>query len=439
MKPISVSAAIAAALLSAAAVPCAEGPARITLAEAIARAKAESPRLAELRAREQAAEAGIDGAKSGRVPTVDLSAGYTRYSNVPEYPERVPGAMEPVFLNIPDNWRARVGITAPLYTGGRVEGGIEAASGDREGASRDLEAGEDDLLLETAVAYWSLVTARAIEGVLEGAIGSYDAHLADARNRERLGMAARNEVLAVELERDRAELAALRATNGAAAAEANLARLLGPPPCSRIEPVEPLEIEAPPTADPEALVAAALAARPERAALVARLAAAEARVSVQRSSSRPQVNATAGWEFANPNSRNLPPRPEWNDTWSVGVGLAFTVFDGGRTAAAASQAEAAAIAIRRQIDDLERRIRLDVATRVLDVRTAAASVEVATRSVASAEENRRVSADRYRAGVGLSSDLLDAEVASLRAGLDRTAALADQRLALARLDRAVGR
>jgi len=44
-----------------------------------------------------------------------------------------------------------------------------------------------------------------------------------------------------------------------------------------------------------------------------------------------------------------------------------------------------------------------------------------------------------RAGVGLSSDLLDAETGLLRAGLERTAAFAGLRMAAASLDRAVGR
>ena len=47
--------------------------------------------------------------------------------------------------------------------------------------------------------------------------------------------------------------------------------------------------------------------------------------------------------------------------------------------------------------------------------------------------------DRYREGVGSSSDLLDAEVAWLRAGLDLTDARVALRLAQADLDRAVGR
>jgi outer membrane protein TolC len=51
--------------------------------------------------------------------------------------------------------------------------------------------------------------------VLEESLAAYEAHLADARNRQAVGLAARNEVLAVQVEKDRAELARLRAANAA--------------------------------------------------------------------------------------------------------------------------------------------------------------------------------------------------------------------------------
>jgi outer membrane protein TolC len=64
---------------------------------------------------------------------------------------------------------------------------------------------------------------------------------------------------------------------------------------------------------------------------------------------------------------------------------------------------------------------------------------VAERSVASAEESRRVAEERYREGVIPSSELLDAEIALERAALSRAESLAARRLAAAALDRAVGR
>jgi outer membrane protein len=413
-------------------------PVRFTLAEAVARARDQSPRVAQLRALESAADAGIAGAKAQRMPSLDLTASYARNSRIPEFKLPPPIGVT-VFEDIPDNWRTRLAVTAPLYTGRRIESGIAAATGDREAAASETRAGLDDLTLETTAAYWSLVTARESAAVVAGAMDAFEAHLADARNREKFGMAPRSEVLAVEVERDRARLAALRADNAAEVANANLVRLLGLPPETRIEAADSLETAEALPESLEKLVPEALAARPERAALAARLAAAEARVEAQRSSRYPQVSAAAAYDYADPNAHYLPPQDVWKSSWNLGVGLSLSVFDGGRTRAAVAQSAAQADAIRRQLDDLDRRIRLDVTARLLDVWTAGAAVSVASSGLASAEENRRVSADRYRAGVGLSSDLLDAETGLLRAGLERTAAFAGLRMAVASLDRAVGR
>ena len=60
-------------------------------------------------------------------------------------------------------------------------------------------------------------------------------------------------------------------------------------------------------------------------------------------------------------------------------------------------------------------------------------------AVRSATEARRVLGERFAAGVATSTDVLDAQVALLQAELDRTQAIANARLAEARLHRALGR
>jgi outer membrane protein TolC len=283
------------------------------------------------------------------------------------------------------------------------------------------------------------VTSRETERVLSDALAAYEAHLRDARNRREFGLAASNEVLAVQVERDRAELARLRAGSAAALAGADLARLLDLRPETRVEPVEPLERPAAPDPDVEALVAAALAARDDRAALLARVAAADAQTRVERAARLPQVAAAAGLDYANPNRKILPPEPRWNDTWDVSLSLSLNVFDGGRTSAAVARAQARAEAARQRLEELDRRIRLQVTHAALDLQTAQAAVAVAERALEAARENSRVAADRYREGLIPSAELLDAETGLLRAGLDRTEALAQVRMATAALDRAAGR
>jgi outer membrane protein len=436
-------------LLAPGAAPAADAPAPVvtlTVDEAVEQALAASPRLARFAALRASAEADEREARAERWPQVDVGAGYQRRSRVPELsivsPTQDPSQpiqLVTIFPNIQDNYRLRAGLSLPLYTGGRIGGHVDAAAQGLAAARGDVRAARDDLVLEVKTAYWGLVTARESVRVLQEALRAFDAHLEDARNRERFGLAARNEVLAVQVERDRSELDRLQAQTQADLAEANLRRLLDLAPSTRVEAAEPLSTSAPGTPDVEALVADAAAARPDRAALVARVAAADALRGAEHGTRLPQVALTGGYTYAKPNRDIVPPEARWQDTWDVGVSLSWSVFDGGRRSAGEARARAQADAARERLRELDRAIRLEVTQRALELRTAEARLAVAERSLESAKENRKVASDRYREGVIPSSELLDAEVALERSGLQRTEAQALVRLSVAALDRAVGK
>ncbi len=425
-------------ILTLALAPSAAPVARLTLAEALERARGASKHLGQLRALEDAAAAAVRGARADRLPTLGVSAAYSRNSNVPEFVVQQQTGPLTVFPNLPNQGRARADLGLPLYTGGRTSGAVTAAEEQHKATGQDLAAGRSDLVLEVTSAYWGLVAQRESERVLSEAIGSYEAHLKDATNLYDNGMAARNDLLAVQVERDRAELHRLEAANAAEVANANLLRLLDLPPGTRVEPVD--EPSAPAEdGDLEPLVRQALDARPEVLALRHRLSAALASVQVARAAHLPQASLQANYEYSSPNQRIFPLSGEWRDTWAVAVGVAVTAFDGGRTSAATARARAQAEAVGRQLEDVEQRVRLDVTSRVFDLRTARASLAVSGRGVEAARESARVSEDRYQAGVSPSSDLLDAETRLLRAGLDQTVARTELRLAGASLERALGR
>jgi outer membrane protein TolC len=134
----------------------------------------------------------------------------------------------------------------------------------------------------------------------------------------------------------------------------------------------------------------------------------------------------------------MPVQAEWEGTWDAGLNLTLSLFDSGRISAATARAQAQAEAIRQQAIDLDRRIRLEVGSRLIERRTAETAVAVSERAVDAARENEKVTRDRYREGVVGSSELLDAEVRNLRAALDHTDAQARLLLARANLERAVG-
>ena len=413
----------------------------LTLADALAMARSDSPRLERLAAEERGAAAEVDAAEAARRLEVEVTGAYRRLSGVPEL--RIPdpsGAPRTIFPNIPDQLSGRVSASLPIYAGGSLRAGVEMATRGHEAASWDRRAAAGDLLLEVARAYWRLVEAEARRVVVEESLEAFEAHLVDARNRLRFGLAAPNEVLAVEVERDRAELRRIEAERARLVAEADLGRLLGLDGATRVVAVDPLEDPLDPVAETprDALVDRALAARPEHAALRARLAAAEASTWVARGAKKPQVRASGGVDLARPNPRLLPLEDTFEDSWDVGVQVRFSLFDGGRRNASIARGEARVEAARAALAELERAIRFEVTVLDLERSAARAAVRVARTALRSARENVRVTADRFRAGVASSTDLLDAEVALLAAGFEESEALVRVRLAEAGLARALG-
>lgn len=415
-------------------------PLRLTLAEAQRLAAENGPRLAQLDDLRRAAEQARRAASAARGPQVNLEAAASRLSDVPELVLPLPGAGPTTIApNIPGQYRTRAQVALPLYAGGRLRALEGATAAELEAATLDAAAGARDLVLETAAAYWVLVAARENERVLGEAIRAYDAHLADARNRQKVGLAAANEVLAVQVERDAAELSRLAAANDATLAEADLARLVGLPVGARIETADAPDGTRGPAEPLEELVGAAIARRPEHRAGTARAAAADARARALAAETRPQVTAQAGYDWANPNRRFFPLAESWRPSWDATIAVGWKLFDAGRARAQAAEAQARADATRRGVDDLDRRIRIEVTRRALDLETARASVALAESTLVAARENLRVAGERYRAGVSPSSELLDAETALLRAALTRVQALANVEIARAGLDRATGR
>ena len=219
-------------------------------------------------------------------------------------------------------------------------------------------------------------------------------------------------------------------------AQASLARLLGRPVDEEFQLTEPLALA-------ESVASTAEAAghvrRPERDALLGRVSAAEERQNAARAGRRPVVSLAGGVDYASPNPRLFPRQDAWKTSWDVSVQASWSLWDAGRTAAATAQAASIVSAERARLAELDSLIRTDVRQRTLDLESARAVVDAASEALRSAEEATRVATNRFDAGVATSMDVLDAQLARLQAGLDRTRALANVRLAEARLARAMGR
>ena len=411
-------------------------PARLTLEEALARTTANSHRLGELRAREAAAGAVADQRSAAGLPIISAQAGYLRTNHVDEFGFVQNGRFQVLYPDVPDNWRSRLDLQWPVYTGGRTAALERAAIAERQASGHDLDQARADLRLETTRAFWALVTATEAARVVAESVKRIEAQLGDVRARFDAGFLPPNDVLTVEARVSQQQTLLIQVRNQRDAVRAELARLMGAPVDADFDAEATLETPDAASATPPAPVPGQ---RPDRLALSLRADAAAARVDAARADSKPTIAVVGGVDMARPNPRIFPRKDAWEDSWDLGVNVTWTLWNGGRTAAQVAEARHQLDASRERLAELDSQITLEVRQRRLDLESARAQVATAAAGLRSAAEARRVVAERFSAGVATTTDLLDAQVDQLESELERTRALAGVKLAEARLARALGR
>ena len=413
---------------------------RLTLEEAQARAIEASHRLAESRARQRVADAVVDARAAAQRPSVAASAGYTRTNHVAEFvvptPTGLPGVLYP---DVPNNYRTRLDLQWPIYSGGRTDALERAARAEANAVAAETSVAQADLRLEVARAFWAVVTAEASVRVLEEGVARAQAHVSDVRERLRAGLVPPNEVSSAEAQESRQRMLLIEAQTQRTVVLADLGRLTGADAVGEVVvPLARLEEDPEPSTSVEAAIGLARGARAERTALLHRVDSATEQRNAALAGRRPSIAVGGGIDYARPNPRIFPRADRWEDSWDLGVSVNWSLWDGGRIAADAAQASGLAEASRQRLAEFDSVLSVEVRQRSLEITSGRAAVAAADDAVRAAREAERVVAERFRAGVITQIEVLDAQFALLQAQLDRTRALANIRLAEARLARATG-
>ena len=93
-------------------------------------------------------------------------------------PTGLPGVLYP---DVPNNYRTRLDLQWPIYSGGRTDALERAARAEANAAAAETAVAQADLKLEVARAFWAAVTADASARVLEEGVARAQAHVTDVR------------------------------------------------------------------------------------------------------------------------------------------------------------------------------------------------------------------------------------------------------------------
>ena len=413
-------------------------PERRTLEECLELGLRSSKALHAAQLRVRALEAGYDEARTARLPSLALGARYSRLSPLAAGTITLPAPVGPISLYpaIEDTFALTASLQQPLWSGLRIRSAIEQARAAREEGAMALLQQRADLVYQIQAAFWELAKAGEALKVIRENIARVNAHLEEIQNFYSQGLATYNEVLRGRMQLADSALRELEAGNDQALLQARLAVLIGLPADSVIAPEYSLEDDGPP-ADPGD-ASAAVQRRPEVGAARQRLAAAQAAVAAARSGWYPSVFLTGGYQYALPNPRQFPPQAEFTPTWDLGIAASVDVGRWPAVARRSAQALAQEGQAREALGQLQDSVELELIQARLALKKNEERIRVARQLVEQAEENRKIAGERYKNGLALASELLDAETARLEGGLELSRARIDLRIARAALARALG-
>lgn len=300
-----------------------------TLREALARAYRDNPTLTGQRAAQRAADENVPIARSSGLPVVSTSGGvnenFIRSGNNFTTPERLA--------------QANIGITVPVFTGGRVTNSVRAAETRVTAGRANLRGVEASLFTEVVSAYNNVLRDEAIVGLNTQNVRVLETNLRASRDRFEVGDLTRTDVAQSEarLSLARAQLQGAQAT--LIASRENYVRLVGDAPGTLDPPPQLPHLPS----SPDTAVSVALEENPNLIAARRQREATDFDVRVARAARLPQVGVTVGQNYVNylgtlGAGSGLGVGQAGTST-AAGLTLNLPIFQGGRPAAQIRQAQ----------------------------------------------------------------------------------------------------
>jgi outer membrane protein TolC len=373
-------------------------------------------------------ERALLAAKAERWPVVDANASYTVRSAESAFQVERFSTVLPIAQD--ESFALHSQIRLPLFTSGRIRHGIDSAENEVEAAGHALAARVTDLKLQVADHYIAVLRAQRSVQVSKVAAESLSCHRRDVETLVQCERAPHLDLMAADVSLANARQVLIQAYNRLDLSRAGYNRSLGRPLTTRVSIAELPVVPVHRTVDQ--LTQLALRLRPELKQLAAEIRGLEHRARSRRASDLPQLDLVGQYDF----TENRFAAPQ--GIAAVGVGVTWNVFDGGRDRHQAAALVSEAERLRSLLADLQSLVALEIRQRWLDTHETQKRLAVTSQALRRADENLRVTRQRYSSGLATNSRVLEAEALRSQAYGNHYNATYDAVFAVIRLRGATG-
>lgn len=426
----------------------AQGPApasdtlRLSLDGAVRRALESGEEMRLARAQVRDANGQVREAVAAALPQVTGSLVYTR-----QFASIFEGAsgdttLGPIFENSPfgaaNAWTVEIKATQLLFSGGKVGAGLSAARSFRRGVAAQEEETAADVAFRVKRAYLEAAYAGRLRDIAEANLRQAREHLVQVQRYQQVGTRAEYDLLRAQVDAANQEPAVVAAQNGYAIAVLELKRLANVPADQAVVLETALE-----SADGSIPVVAedslGAPARPALVAAEAAVAVREQAVRVSRADRLPTLSVGTTLSHQAFPQEITPFDAQFRRNWNAEVRLSFPMFLGLRTVGAMERARAALELARAQRDQVREQVALDVAQARAELARTQSLLAARRGTVRQARRAQHLASVRYANGMATQLEVTDARLLAQQAEVNEVQATRDYLLALAQLERALGR
>lgn len=425
----------------------------ITIDDAVRLSMAADARVQSSHWDALAASAKAEEARRRQLPSLSLSAGYTRLSDLQSSISLGPTTM--TIDSLDNAFSLGATMQYPVFAGYRLRESAALAELQSRGKETSLAMVRRALDFETRRAYWEAVRSIYNVRMLQENRNLMQNNLEVVQHQLAQGTVINADLLAAQMRRDQADidlgnartmqqraflsLASLLSDGGdtSLAADPTTLFALGSAPDTTPElagPGQPLAD----SIDANALAESALRRRPEIQASAIAIDVAEHSKKLAEAPLYPAVNLTGNYTLADPNQRVAFQTDPWKftGTWSLGMSVSWDI---GGIPANLLERQAQDYGIEKSRADKSRQeelIQLDVRACALTYDQTRRDAALVARMLDQAKENERVTEQRSKAGTASATDLLTAQIARLRSEFTIVNKQIDLQIAAADLCRA---
>jgi outer membrane protein TolC len=414
-------------------------------------ALANNPEVAATNWEVDVAGAKLDQAKAARWPTLNFEGNYTKYLNSrPLYEARYNNQRR---LFTKQQSLGNIILKLPLFTGGRIINEIKAAELIHLAELNRLSRTRDELVFNVYSTFYSIFSQEKVIESLKFSLQAMQEQRRKMVKMVEVAKAAHVDLMRTDVRVADIEQLLVKEENTREIQKRVLANLMGMDYEKASLKLSGELSFASMIFSTEKLVPRALEQRPDFIAARERLESQARRVDVARAGHYPNVNLVGAYGYRGtgvygvlddraqpggkvPTARNRG--PFYDDDGQIGMTLTLPLFEGGRISAKVREEVSALGAAQERLRKLNLQIRQEVETAVLDVSSSTERVKALEKAIEQARESLRVETLKYNLGAGAISDVLDAQAAQLVTETSYYRALADFRIAVARLKLAMG-